>query len=84
MTLIINCATTIMWGIISPINFNIMYYQEKWIGNELYVKTTPNGRWNKKPYTLADIHEAINSKVLSIEQGLNAAYYLGQNKHTNI
>ena len=57
-----------------------MYYIEKWIDNQLYCKTSPDGKWQLKKYTLADVHEAVSSNVLTIEQGLNAAYRLGQNK----
>lgn len=57
-----------------------MYYQEKWVGETLYVKTTPNGEWKVKQPTLADLWQAIDQKNLSIEQGLNLAYTLGQTK----
>ena len=55
-----------------------MYYQEKWVETTLYVKTTPTSQWKIKTPTLADLWQAIDQQQLSIEQGLNLAYTLGQ------
>ena len=55
-----------------------MYYQEKWVGETLYVKTTPTSQWKIKTPTLADIYSAIKSNDITLQQGLNLAYTLGQ------
>ena len=33
------------------LNNKIMYYIEKWIDNQLYCKTSPDGKWQLKKYT---------------------------------
>ena len=56
-----------------------MYYQEKWENGLLYVKTTPNGNWKLKSPTLADLHEAVESKEISLARALDLAYLRGKN-----
>lgn len=56
-----------------------MYYQEKWINEIMYVKTTPTGKWIEKSPTLADIHSAIENKKISLQEGLNVAFIKGKN-----
>ncbi len=56
-----------------------MYYQEKWKNGLLYVKTTPNGQWKLKNFTIADLYEAVQSEKISLECALNSAYLLGKN-----
>lgn len=54
-----------------------MYYQEKWIDGRLYVKTTPNGSWQMKTPTLADLRDGVESGAISINDALDMAFALG-------
>ncbi len=57
-----------------------MYYQEKWENNILYYKTTPKGKWRIKHHvSIADIFEGINTKQITISEGLNLANNIGFN-----
>lgn len=54
-----------------------MYYQEKWIDGELYVKTTPDDPWTIKQPTLADLRDAIEYRNINIVDALDMAFALG-------
>lgn len=54
-----------------------MYYQEKWENGLLYVKTSPNGMWNPKHLTLADLQQGVEGGHISISWALDLAYLLG-------
>lgn len=54
-----------------------MYYQQKWVDNQLWYKTTPHGEWKLKEYTLSDICEAVETKQISLPDAINMAYNKG-------
>lgn len=56
-----------------------MYYQEKWVDDIMYIKTTLNGKWKQVSPTLADIHSAIETGKISLQKGLDLAFIRGKN-----
>lgn len=55
-----------------------MYYQEKWVDDVMYIKTTPNGKWQQVSPTLADICSAIKAEKISLHKGLDLAFIRGK------
>ncbi len=55
-----------------------MYYEEKWEGGLLYIKSTPSGAWKLKTPTLADLASGVESGHISLHLALDLACERGQ------